>query len=171
MAFCPKCGKEVAADAKFCNECGAQLSAEQASETPKTEASSAGATFEAPAGAAATEQVKAVLNTPDVTAQFDAQDIEANKLVAALSYLGLLVLIPILAAPNSRYARFHSNQGLVLLIASMLVGVIGVIPILGWILAAVGGIATFVLMILGIVNAIGGRAKELPIIGKFRILN
>ena len=35
------------------------------------------------------------LNTPDTTAQFDPQDIELNNRLSLLSYLGILVLIPI----------------------------------------------------------------------------
>ena len=40
---------------------------------------------------------------------------------------------------------------------------------IGTILSAVS-IAFFVLMIIGIVNAANGRAKELPVIGKYRLL-
>ena len=163
MAFCPKCGKEVTEDAKFCNACGASLSAEAV----KAEAKPAD-------GASASEQInekaKELMNTPDLTAEFDQADIDANKGLAILSYIGILVLIPLLAAPNSRFARFHANQGLVLWIASMIVGAVAIIPILGWIASFVGGIIVFVLMIIGIVNAAGGKAKQLPIIGKYTLI-
>lgn len=165
MAFCPKCGKEVAEDAKFCNACGASLQAE-VKEEPKTEEVKA----EESSVQTAADKAKEMMNTPDLTAEFDAADIEANKAFAILSYIGLLWLVPLLAAPNSKYAKFHTNQGLVLWIASMIVGVVAIIPILGWIVAFVGGITTFVLMILGIINAGSGKAKQLPIIGKFTLL-
>ena len=38
------------------------------------------------------------------------------------------------------------------------------------ILLSVIGLLFFVLMIVGIVNAASGRAKELPVIGKIRIV-
>ena len=41
-----------------------------------------------------------------------------NKVMAILSYFGILVLIPIFAAKDDAFARYHANQGLVLLIAS-----------------------------------------------------
>ena len=63
------------------------------------------------------EKVQQQLNTSDTTTQFDPRDIEQNKLMAILAYLGILVIIPILAAKESKFARFHSNQGLILLIA------------------------------------------------------
>ena len=114
----------------------------------------------------------------------DAADVEKNKIMAVLAYLGLLVLIPIFAAKNSPFARYHSNQGLLLLIVSF-VGLFA-IGILGFIVALIPFIrgcacAIFPLMgvfwlaimafiILGIVNAATGKMKPLPVIGKYRIL-
>ena len=95
-----------------------------------------------------------------------------------LSYLSLLVLIPIFAAPKSRFARFHANQGLILLILEVVVSV--VFFILGFITGLLGigfisiflgiihwllNIAILALSILGIVNAAQGKAKPLPLIG------
>lgn len=127
------------------------------------------------------EKVQQQFNTSDTTSQYDPRDIDQNKLMAILAYLGILVIIPILAAKESKFARFHSNQGLVLFIASILFYIVYsilssiIIAIswkLGFLVSIIGlvGIVFFVLMIIGIVNAAGGKAKELPIIGKFRIL-
>lgn len=129
-----------------------------------------------------TAQVAALNNTADTTAEFDPADIASNKAMAILSYFGLLVLIPLLAAKNSRFARFHANQGLIMLIA----GVVGTIaqrvlglvlkyiPYIGGVLAGLIGFAIsavlLVLAVLGIINAAQGKAKELPVIGKFRLL-
>ncbi|MDO4733557.1 MAG: zinc ribbon domain-containing protein, partial [Bacillota bacterium] len=43
---------------------------------------------------------------------------------------------------------------------------------LGFIVSIIGlvGLVFLVISVLGIINAAGGRAKELPIIGKFKIL-
>ena len=127
------------------------------------------------------EKVQQQLSTSDTTSQFDPRDIEQNKVMAILAYLGILVIIPILAAKESKFARFHSNQGLVLLIASILFYIVYSILSsiifaiswkLGFLVSIIGliGIVFFVLMIIGIVNAAGGKAKELPLIGKYRIL-
>lgn len=127
------------------------------------------------------EKVQQQFNTSDTTSQYDPRDIDQNKLMAILAYLGILVIIPILAAKESKFARFHSNQGLVLFITSILFYIVYsilssiIIAIswkLGFLVSIIGlvGIVFFVLMIIGIVNAAGGKAKELPIIGKFRIL-
>jgi len=127
------------------------------------------------------QRVQNFNNTNDYTNQFDPQDIEQNKMMALLSYLGFLFIIPLVAAPNSGFARFHANQGLVLFLAevvgSIAISIVSVILAFIWflwfivpLLWAVYGIGTFVLFIMGMVNAGGGKAKELPLIGKFKIL-
>lgn len=128
------------------------------------------------------EMAKDVLNTADTTSSFDQNDIESNKVMAVLAYIGLLFLIPLLVAKDSKFAKFHTNQGIVLFIADIAIGVvIGVlavilafIPVVGPIIAAIVsgvlGLAIFALMILGIINAATGKAKELPLIGKIKIL-
>ena len=113
-------------------------------------------------------------NTRDITAEMDPNDIQQNKVMAILAYLSWLVLIPLLAAKESKFARFHCNQGLILAIAEIacwiLFGILGIIPFIGIIFRIIGwlaDIAFFVFAILGIINAYNGKAKELPIIGKF----
>ena len=117
---------------------------------------------------------KNILDMPDTTSDFDKQDIESNKFMAVLSYIGILWLIPMLAAKDSKFAQYHANQGLVLTIAGVLLSIacfiLVLIPILGWIIAPIAGLIPTVMMILGIVNACQGKAKELPVIGSYRIL-
>ncbi len=121
------------------------------------------------------------MNTPETTSQYDPQDINQNKAMAILAYIGLLVLVPIFAAKESRFARFHSNQGLILLIVDVILGV--AIAILSAIFLAISWRLVFLstilnllwlpmlgLHILGIINASSGKAKELPVIGKFKLI-
>ena len=116
-------------------------------------------------------------NTKDTTEEFDKQDIENNKVMAILAYLFWLVLIPLFAAKESKFARYHCNQGLVLAIAELIVlavcGVLDGLPLIGWIFGIVEGLIELVCVILaflGIINAANGRAKELPIVGGFKLL-
>lgn len=104
-----------------------------------------------------------------------------DKLYGILAYIGILVLIPLLAG-KTEFTRYHANQGLVYLIVDVIAGaalgvvctVLAFIPIIGWILAAIiPGIVSLgllVLMIMGIVNAAQGQMKPLPLIGHFQIL-
>lgn len=104
-----------------------------------------------------------------------------DKAFGALGYVGILFLIPLLAG-KTEFTRFHANQGLVLFIADVVSGIVigilsavlGFIPIFGAILAGIIsgllGLAIFVLMILGIVHAVQGEMKPLPVIGGITII-
>ena len=111
--------------------------------------------------------------TPDYSASFDQNDIQSNRLMAALSYIGILFLIPLFAAKESPYARFHCNQGFVLFLASLIANFayrfLRKVPLVG-IAAALLSLAVFVLAIVGIVNAAQGKAKELPLIGGIQLI-
>ena len=159
MAFCEKCGAELEEGTKFCQACGAEV------------AGNAG-------NNAVNSAINDFTNTKDATSEYDEKDINDNKVMGVLAYLGILILVPVLAAKDSKFARFHTNQGLVLFIAGLILGAItGVlcaIPIVGCVAAPVAlvvSIGALVLQIMGIINAATGKAKELPIIGKYRILN
>jgi uncharacterized membrane protein len=95
---------------------------------------------------------------------------ENDKIMAALGYV--LFIIPMFAAPESKFAKFHANQGLILLIFGILVQVLGaVIPFIGWFLIwPIGSLVTVVYFLLGIVNAMGGKEERLPVIGNYDIL-
>ena len=56
------------------------------------------------------------------------------------------------------------------LLAGIALGIIAIIPVVGTIVAAVGSIATFVFAILGIINAVKGEMKPLPLIGGIEII-
>ena len=87
--------------------------------------------------------------------------------MAILAYLGILVVIPLVMNREDQFVKFHSKQGLVLLITWVIANFIWAIPVLGWIVSPIINLSCFILMILGIINATEGQTKELPIIGKF----
>ncbi len=105
----------------------------------------------------------------DNTNLYSAEDIEKNKVISALAYI--LFFLPLIACSDSPFGKFHANQGLLLLIVAVAGNIIlGIIPLIGWLFIPLFSLATFVFAILGIVNAATGKAKELPLFGKFRII-
>jgi uncharacterized membrane protein len=104
-------------------------------------------------------------------------DIEHNKVFAALAYVSILFLVPLLAAPGSRFARYHTNQGIVLFLSCLVFGfglsALAFVPFVNFLIIPVCyvwpmGIITF--MIIGIIHAASGEYKPLPWIGHFRLL-
>jgi hypothetical protein len=61
---------------------------------------------------------------PGASPNADALDIEHNKIFAVLAYIGILFLVPLLAAPQSRFARYHTNQGIVLFLSVLILWLI-----------------------------------------------
>ena len=101
--------------------------------------------------------------------------------MAILAYCSILVLIPLLLARESPFARHHTGQGLVLFLLEAVYGVI--YSLLSWILMAIswrlafflwiwgaGAIVFLVFAVIGIISAYRGEMRPLPLIGQFRLL-
>ncbi|MBE6036356.1 MAG: zinc-ribbon domain-containing protein [Clostridiales bacterium] len=195
MAFCGNCGAKAEEGVKFCPNCGTLMEApavqpeplQAAEAVPESAAAEEPKAYEAAAeklGDAADDfaaKMAALNDTADSTAAFDAADIQQNKVMAVLAYLSWLVIIPLFAARQSKFARYHANQGLVLAIAEILwwivTGILStVLYAISWrlgIISTILGLVNLVFLaaaIIGIINAANGRAKDLPVIGKIRIL-
>ncbi|MDR1282627.1 MAG: hypothetical protein LBK99_17665 [Opitutaceae bacterium] len=100
-----------------------------------------------------------------------------DKTVAIVSYLtliGFIVAIILHGNKKTRLGAFHLRQVLILIIASIAVsfvlGIFLVIPLVNFIAIFAGIIVYlgfFVIWILGLVAAINGQQKPLPVIGKY----
>ncbi len=98
-----------------------------------------------------------------VSTVFDAQDIEQNKGVAAMGYIWILCLVPLLLKRDSAFASYHAKQGLVLFIVEILAMLVAWIPVVN--VLVFFGLVT--IAALGIANATRGIALPLPIIGRW----
>lgn len=193
MAFCTKCGAQVPDGTGFCSSCGAPIGApagqqgqqqyQQGQQFQQNQQFQNAANF-----------AKGINNTADYTNQYAPQDIQEGRVMSILAYFGILFFLPLVVTPNSKYGRFHANQGLLLLLWGVAVGVVNGIlyaicrVIFGqevWgIYVGMSGAGSFIygllsflisvpgiyLFIVGLINAINNRAKELPFIGKIRII-
>ena len=90
-----------------------------------------------------------------------------NTLMGVLSYLGVLVIIPFLMARDNSFVKFHIKHGVVLAVIEI---VLWAISGMFWMLSPIIGIlelAILVLSIIGIVNVVQNKEKELPLVGSF----
>lgn len=86
-------------------------------------------------------------------------DAKTTSIVAYLTWIGLIIAV---CAGDKEGAKFHVNQALVILLFSLL----SVIPCIGWLWA----VFMLVCWIMGLIAAINQEEKEVPIIGKIRLL-
>ncbi|MCM1143548.1 MAG: hypothetical protein NC318_14235 [Blautia sp.] len=86
-------------------------------------------------------------------------DAKTTSIVAYLTWIGLIIAV---CAGDKEGAKFHINQALVVFLFSLL----SIIPCIGWIWA----VFMVVCWIMGLIAAINQEEKEVPLIGKIRIL-
>jgi uncharacterized membrane protein len=104
--------------------------------------------------------------TDTQTQQPVAEKPQVNAL-AVLSYISILFIVPLVVAKDDLFVKFHVKQGIVLFIGEVILWVIMMIPFLGWVVGFIGQVIAVILAIMGIVNVLQGKEKELPLIGKY----
>lgn len=90
-----------------------------------------------------------------------------QKLFGVLAYLGILVLIPLLVKKDDGFVHWHAKQGLVLLIADVVVWVFMMIPIIGWFIGPILAFVLFVLAVVAIIQVLMGNQWQIPVLGKY----
>ncbi|MBQ4054091.1 MAG: zinc ribbon domain-containing protein [Clostridia bacterium] len=215
MAFCSNCGAKLEDNAGFCANCGAAVQAQPQPAQPQPQAqaqSQPQPQYQQNQGQYQQQQqaqpqtdyakmfgdfwnkivswFKKQLNTDDHSAMLDPRDVNDNKVFGIFAYLGLFCLIPMFAAPkNSRFSRYHANQGLLLLICNVIYAIISALlnlikvpvyrygfrvgsatPVAISVILAILSLPLIALAVLGIINVVKGKCKDLPFIGKFKFL-
>jgi len=160
MKICPTCGAQLDDSMSFCTNCGAQMPVnQQPYQQPYQQAY-------APAP---------VYDPYDHTAEFEAQDISDNKVIAMLVYLAgaIGIIIALLVGKDSKYAAFHLRQALKFFVVELLTYI--VTALLCWTIivplaAPIFLLVLFVIKIICFFQICSGKAKEPAIIRSFGFL-
>ena len=89
------------------------------------------------------------------------------RILGAVSYLGILSLIPIVLRTKNDYTRFHARQGLLLFISEIIFTLIWVIPFIGWVIGFLGWVFCFIFSVIGLVRALRGQRWRIPVLHRF----
>lgn len=92
-----------------------------------------------------------------------------KKVTGIVAYITIIGWIIAFLAGDKEGAKFHLNQALVLVLAGLVLSVLSRIPFLGIIFSLVS-IVVFVFQIMGLIYAIQGQDKEVPLLGGIKIL-
>lgn len=95
--------------------------------------------------------------------------IENEKTIAIIAYITIIGWIIALIMNNDKkdpFASFHIRQMLGICCVAFGIGVISLIPFLGWIIYAVGMILVLVLWISGLMSALNNKQKPVPLFGE-----
>lgn len=86
-------------------------------------------------------------------------------LAVFLIILGFIIVL--LAKRKNKYVMYYAKQSLVLFIACVIANAVLIVPILGWVIYPILCLILLVLWIIGWANALSGKMKPIPIIGKY----
>lgn len=192
MAFCKNCGKQIGDNTAFCPACGTPTGAQAPAGNPNP-------------GFNPNPNPNPGFNPGPEPTPIQPQvmggdaDVQANKGIAWLSYLGILFLIPLFARKTSYFCRYHVKQGATLFACNIAYTIVteiikailrvifpaqlkysvvgtyyyaenGIVTVIS-ILFGLVGIAFLVFAIMGIINAATGKLKELPLFGQIPIIS
>lgn len=161
MKNCPNCNAQMEDNAVFCANCGCSFTAQQ----PQYQ--------QAPQGQPQYNQYAAapVVDPYDHTAEFSAEDVSENKLLAAMIYVSsILGIIVALIAQNSRkskYLDFHIKQGLKTFIVMFFLAVIAAILSFTCIVPIAAGVCEVIVLVCSYIclfKTLGNKSIEIPII-------
>lgn len=194
--YCPNCGLQIQDGIKFCPHCGtpiAPVSAEpQPKPVPQPEPEPIPQPQPEPEPVPQSQPEPQPIPQPEPVVEHPVEEEEEEtpnsmeKTLALEAYLGILVLAPLFGAKQSKFARFHANQGIVLFaislamslliffnsIVSVAADVIAISVILGLFsgLYSLVSLGVLAFSIIGIISVLKGKKKVLPLIGKIKIL-
>ncbi|MBF0295686.1 MAG: hypothetical protein HQL96_10905 [Magnetococcales bacterium] len=87
-----------------------------------------------------------------------------SRIMAALGYLGVLCLVPLILNQGDRFVDFHARQGLVLWVWSVLALFLMHLPGAGPYLFSASAVGVALLSLCGLVSVLLGRSWEIPLI-------
>ncbi|MVZ61722.1 hypothetical protein GQF63_06805 [Sphingobacterium humi] len=95
--------------------------------------------------------------------------INDGKNIAIIAYLTIIGLIIAFVLNNEKkndFASFHIRQSLGIMLMMFAVSIVSYLPYIGGIIAIAGFIFGVILWIMGIMNAVNGNKKPVPVVGE-----
>lgn len=97
----------------------------------------------------------------------ETTDDKTIAIIAYLTLIGLIIAFVMNQNKKDPFGSYHIRQSLGICVTGLALGIINVIPILGWIISILGTIFLIVLWVMGLINAINGKKAPVPVLGKY----
>lgn len=90
------------------------------------------------------------------------RDFRKDALLAVLSYIHILAIVPLLFGRRNEFVHYHAKQGFFLLIIWVLAGFALYLPFLPWVFF----VLIFVDILFGLIHVALGKTRPMPLMGK-----
>ncbi|NCT16887.1 MAG: hypothetical protein COZ75_10905 [Flavobacteriaceae bacterium CG_4_8_14_3_um_filter_34_10] len=97
------------------------------------------------------------------------QSADTSSSIATIAYItlmGLIIAFVMNKDKKEAFANFHIRQSLGLTLTGLALGIISLIPIIGWIIYIVGIFVLLYMWFMGLMNAINKKEQSVPFIGE-----
>lgn len=109
-------------------------------------------------------------NTPASTLNSVTTEDKTTAIVSYLTLIGFIVAVVIHGTKKTRLGSFHLRQSLGLILTSIAVAlgatILAFVPFIGWLAALGAWFGIFALWIMGLIAAINGQLKPVPVLGE-----
>jgi uncharacterized membrane protein len=99
----------------------------------------------------------------------DQNQTTSDKAIAIIAYItifGLIIAFILNQDKKDPFGSFHIRQALGIFISGIALSVVAMVPVIGWVAAVIGSLLILVLWIMGLINAINGNMKPVPVLGE-----
>ena len=100
--------------------------------------------------------------------QSQPMDPKSASIICYITLVGFIIAC-ICADKNHPFVKNHLNNAAAIVICSFISGAACVIPFIGWLFAFAASIFLFVCWLMGLIAAINGEVRELPLIGSIKV--
>ncbi len=91
-----------------------------------------------------------------------------QRLLAAMSYVWVLFVFPLLLGRGNDFVQHHARQGIVLFVFEIITILLALVPFFGWfIFAPLGTFASVIFAVAGAKSALEGKMWNMPFLGAY----
>ncbi|MDT8346719.1 MAG: hypothetical protein RQ756_02875 [Flavobacteriaceae bacterium] len=94
------------------------------------------------------------------------EDGKTIAIVAHITIIGLIIALILNSNQKNPFASYHIRQMIGLILTGIVLSAINIIPLLGQIIWFAGSLVLIYLWIMGLINAVNGQEKPMPILGE-----
>lgn len=106
---------------------------------------------------------------PQMNSDIPSNIVEEGKMMAIIAYItifGLIIAFIMNYDKKNPFTAYHVRQSLGLGLVGVIITIASYVPFIGWLISLLGSIFLFVLWVMGLISAVNGERKPVPIIGE-----